>query len=275
MKKISFFSIFRHVFLLSFSLLFLFPFIWMVLTSFKPEYEIFSNELLFFPVNSVGFANYIEAFKATPLLRFLLNGVFVTLMIFFTQVLVAFPCAYALAKHKFIGKDFLLIVVVACLLIPPQAISVPLYILMYKFGFLDTYAGLIAPFTISVFGIFLIRQFFNSVPDDLIHAARMDGYSEFAIVWKIMLPTTIPALVSFGIFSIVAHWNDYFWPLIVLSSEELFTPPLGVVAFKNDEAGNSYGPLMAAATIIILPLIIAFLAMQRKFVEGITNTGIK
>lgn len=103
-----------------------------------------------------------------------------------------------------------MIVVVCCLLIPPQAISVPLYILMYKFGFLDTYAGLVAPFTISVFGIFLIRQFFNTVPDDLIYAARMDGFSEFAIVWKIMLPTTVPALVSFGIFSVVAHWNDYF-----------------------------------------------------------------
>lgn len=275
MKKFDWFCIFRHVLLLSFSLLFLFPFVWMIITGFKPESEIFSNELRFLPINSVGFSNYIGAFKTTPLLRFLINGVFVTAVILFTQILVAFPCAYALAKHKFIGKDFLLIVIVGCLLIPPQAISVPLYILMYKFGFLDTYAGLIAPFTISVFGIFLIRQFFNTVPDDLIHAARMDGFSEFAIVWKIMLPTTIPALVSFGIFSIVAHWNDYFWPLIVLSSEELFTPPLGVVAFKNDEAGNSYGPLMAASTIIILPLIVGFLFMQRKFIEGITSTGIK
>lgn len=275
MKKIDFFSVFRHTFLITFSLLFLFPFVWMILTGFKPESEIFSNEIRFLPKNSIGLDNYIAAFKTTPLFRFLINGFFVTTVILFTQILVAFPCAYALSKHKFIGKNFLLIVVVCCLLIPPQAISVPLYILMYKFGFLDTYAGLVAPFTISVFGIFLIRQFFNTVLDDLIYAARMDGFSEFAIVWKIMLPTTVPALVSFGIFSVVAHWNDYFWPLIVLSSEQLFTPPLGVIAFKNDEAGNTYGPLMAASTIIILPLIIVFLCIQRKFIEGITSTGIK
>lgn len=265
----------RHIVLLSIGSLFLFPFIWMVLTSFKPENEIFTNELLFFPTQFEVISNYTQAFSKTPLLRFLFNGIIVTALIFFTQVIVAFPCAYALSKHKFFGKDLLLVVVVACLLIPPQAICIPLYILMFKLGILDTYAGLIVPFSISVFGIFLIRQFFNSVPDDLIHAARMDGFSEFAIVWKIMLPTTIPALVSFAIFSVVAHWNDYFWPLISLNSQELFTPPLGVVAFKNNEAGNSYGPLMAAATIIILPLIMAYLLAQKKFIEGITNTGIK
>lgn len=269
------FSIFRHIILLTVGSVFVFPFIWMVLTSFKPESEIFTNDIQFLPVQFEATKNYIQAFTQTPLLRFLLNGVIVTLLILLTQILVAFPAAYALAKHRFFGRDTFLLVVIACLLIPPQAICIPLYLLMYQFGFLDSYAGLIAPFSISVFGIFLIRQFFQSVPDDLIHAARMDGFSEFAIVWKIMLPTTIPALISFGIFSVVAHWNDYFWPLIVLNSQELFTPPLGVVAFKNDEAGSSYGPLMAAATIVILPLIVAYLSAQKKFIEGITNTGIK
>ena len=269
------YPLFRHLFLGLCGLLFLFPFVWMVLTSLKPETEIFSNQLAFLPTQFAFVENYSQAFSATPLLRYMLNGLFVVVMILFTQIFVAFPCAYALSKHQFLGKNLLLLSVVACLLIPPQAISVPLYLMMYKLGFLDSYAGLIAPFSISVFGIFLIRQFFNSVPDDLIYAARMDGFSEFSIVWKIMLPTTIPALVSFGIFSVVAHWNDYFWPLITLSSKELFTPPLGVVTFKNDEAGSSYGPLMAAATVIILPLILAYLAAQKKFIEGITHSGIK
>lgn len=269
------FSIFRHSMLFCIGLFFIFPFIWMILTSFKPESEIFSNTITLLPQNFEIIKNYSEAFTKTPLLRFLLNGFIVTIMIFITQIMIALPCAYALAKHNFFGKNLLFVIIVASLLIPPHAICIPLYLLMYKFGFLDTYAGLIAPFSISVFGIFLIRQFFNQVPDDLIYAARMDGFSEFAIVWKIMLPTTLPALISFGIFSIVYHWNDYFWPLISLNEQHLFTPPLGVVAFKNNEAGSSYGPLMAAATIIILPLIIAYLMAQKKFIEGITSTGVK
>jgi multiple sugar transport system permease protein len=120
-----------------------------------------------------------------------------------------------------------------------------------------------------------MRQFFMTVPDDLVDAARMDGISEFGIVWRVMLPTAIPAVTAFGIFSVVAHWNDYFWPLIAVNSRELFTPPLGVVAFRNEEAGTDYGPLMAAATVIITPLILAFLVAQRRFIEGITLTGMK
>jgi multiple sugar transport system permease protein len=131
------------------------------------------------------------------------------------------------------------------------------------------------PFTISVFGIFLMRQFFLTVPDDLIDAARMDGFGEFAIVWRVMLPTALPAVTAFGIFSVVAHWNDYFWPLIVINSEHLYTPPLGVATFRNEEAGTRYGPLMAAATVIIAPLVVAFLLAQRRFIEGITLTGMK
>jgi multiple sugar transport system permease protein len=126
-----------------------------------------------------------------------------------------------------------------------------------------------------VFGIFLMRQFFKTVPDDLVDAARMDGISEFGIVWRVMLPAAIPAVTAFGIFSVVAHWNDYFWPLIVLTSEHLRTPPLGVAAFRNEEAGTNYGPLMAAAIVIIAPLVVAFLLAQRRFIEGITLTGIK
>ena len=106
-------------------------------------------------------------------------------------------------------------------------------------------------------------------------AVRMDGISEFGIVWRVMLPSAVPALTAFGIFSVVAHWNDYFWPLIVLNSEHLRTPPLGVAAFRNEEAGTNYGPLMAAAIVIIAPLVIAFLLAQRRFIEGITLTGIK
>ncbi|MGF1680067.1 carbohydrate ABC transporter permease [Photobacterium minamisatsumaniensis] len=251
------------------------PFVWMLSASTKPLDEIFVNELRFLPERWAFAENYHKALTQAPLLKYMLNGLIVTVGIFLCQVAVAVPAAYALAKLRFKGKDIMFSAVLLCLMIPPHAVSIPWYYLMFKLGFLDSYAALIAPFSISVFGIYLMRQFFKTVPDDLVHAARIDGYTEFAIVWRVMLPTAIPALVSFGIFSIVAHWNDYFWPLIVVSSQDYFTPPLGVVAFTNDEAGNDYGPLMAAATLIIAPLIIAYLLAQKRFIEGITMSGMK
>ena len=220
--------------------------------------------------------NYTKAFIEAPLLRYLLNGVIVTVSIFVIQVLVALPAAYALAKLKFWGREAVFALVLFCLLIPVHAIALPLYIMLAKVGLTNTYAALVVPWTISVFGIFLMRQFFMTVPDELIDAARMDGMTEFAIVWRVMLPTAVPALLAFAIFSIVAHWNDYFWPRIVVTgSRELFTPPLGLREFKGDADGSFFGPMMATATIIVTPLIIAFLVAQRRFIEGITLSGMK
>ncbi|UPR54087.1 carbohydrate ABC transporter permease [Vibrio cyclitrophicus] len=275
MKRIDLFGLFRHITLIALALAFLLPFIWMFLTSIKPESEIFLNEIRWLPERFAGYENYSTALSETPLLKFMLNGVIVTVAIFLSQIAVAVPASYALSKLQFKGKQVVFIAILACLMIPPQAVSIPWYLLMYKFGWLNSYEGLIAPFSISVFGIFLMRQFFNSVPDDLISAARLDGFSEFGIIWRIMVPTAIPALIAFGIFSIVAHWNDYFWPLIIANSQDVYTPPLGVVAFKSDEAGDNYGPLMAAATIIVAPLIIAYLCAQKRFIEGITMSGMK
>lgn len=220
--------------------------------------------------------NYRAAFEEAPLLRYLLNGVIVTFSIFAIQVLIALPCAYALAKLKFWGRDVVFGLVIFCLLIPVHAIALPLYLMLAKFGLTNTFAALVIPWTISVFGIFLMRQFFKTVPDDLINAARMDGMSEFSIVWKVMLPTAIPALLAFAIFSVVAHWNDYYWPRIVITGDrDLMTPPLGLRMFKSDMDGNEYGPMMAAATVIVAPLVVAFLLAQRRFIEGITLTGMK
>lgn len=220
--------------------------------------------------------NYSKAFVEAPLLRCLLNGVIVTASIFLIQVIVALPAAYALAKLKFWGREAVFGLVLFCLLIPVHAIALPLYIMLAKVGLTNTYAALVVPWTISVFGIFLMRQFFMTVPDDLVDAARMDGMSEFAIVWRVMLPAAIPALLAFAIFSVVAHWNDYFWPRIVITgSRDLFTPPLGLREFKGDADGSFFGPMMATATVIVTPLIVAFLVAQRRFIEGITLSGMK
>lgn len=220
--------------------------------------------------------NYTQAFKKAPLLRYLLNGVIVTASIFLFQVLISVPAAYALAKLRWWGRDVVFGLVLFCLLIPVHAIALPLYIMLAKVGLVNTYAALIIPWTISVFGIFLMRQFFMTVPDDLIDAARMDGMSELSIVWKVMLPTAVPALMAFAIFSVVAHWNDYFWPRVVITgNRDLFTPPLGLREFKGDADGSAWGPMMATATIIVTPLIVAFLLAQKKFIEGITLSGMK
>lgn len=203
------------------------------------------------------------------------NGVVVCALIVVLQILVCAPAAYALAKLAFPGRNLLFAMVLIALILPHEVLALPLFILGYQVGILNTYAALIFPYVISPFGIFLLRQFFKTIPDDVIHAARLDGLSELSIVWKIMVPMALPAIIAFGIFSVVGHWNSLFWPLIAVRDQSLMPPPLGIMAFKNEEAGNDYGPLMAASTLVVAPLIIAFLSAQRWFVEGLTGGAVK
>lgn len=251
------------------------PFVLMVSISLKPAGEIFAPQFTLWPQQWHAWENYSLAFTRQPLARFIANGLFVGACIFAAQALVALPCAYALAKLRWSGRTMTFVFVLLGLLVPTQVAALPLYIGLWKLGLLDTYAAVILPSTISVFGIFLMRQFFLTVPDDLIHAARLDGLGEFAIVWRIMLPTALPALAAFGVLSFVWNWNDFFWPLLVIQTETLATPPLGVVFFANAEAGTNYGALMAAATAVTAPLVAAFLFAQRWFIDGVTMTAVK
>ena len=265
----------RHLVLMAGAVIMLLPFVWMLLSSFKPQSEILSAELSWLPHRWALVENYTSAWTRVPMGRFLLNGFIVTVSIFALQILVNLPCAYALAKLRFRGRRALFAVVLLGLLIPMHATAIPIYILFHHAGILNTYAALILPFAISVFGIFMLRQFFMTVPDDLLDAARIDGVSEIGIVWRVMLPTALPAVTAFGIFSVVAHWNDYFWPLIAVGKTELYTPPLGAAFFRLNDGGTDYGVLMAAATIVIMPLVVAFMLAQRRFIEGVTFTGLK
>ncbi|WP_321897118.1 carbohydrate ABC transporter permease [Burkholderia cepacia] len=268
-------AIARHAVLLITGVIILVPFAWMVSLSIKPPAEIFRAHFSFFPQHWYAVQNYTKALTAAPLPRYMLNGVIVCAAILALQIAVCAPAAYALAKLRFHGRNLLFSMVLIGLLLPHQVLSLPIFILAYKLGILNTYAALVFPYVVSPFGIFLFRQFFKTIPDDVIHAARLDGLSEFAIVWKVMVPMALPALIAFSIFSVVSHWNDLFWPLIAVRDPNLMPPPLGIMAFANAEAGNDYGPLMAAATLVILPLIVAFLAAQRWFVEGLTGGAIK
>ncbi|QND72807.1 carbohydrate ABC transporter permease [Tardiphaga robiniae] len=265
----------RHALLLIGAVVMLAPFVVMISISLKPANEIFAPHFQFLPTHWAAISNYHDAFTRIPLARFMLNGLIVTAAIFFFQALFALPAAYALAKLRWRGRDTSFALVLLALLIPPQVPAIPLYIGLWQFNLLDTYAALIIPSVISVFGIFLMRQFFRTVPSDLIHAARIDGLSEFSIVWRIMLPSAIPALSAFGVLSFIAHWNDYFWPRIALQHDYLATPPLGISFFASIEAGTNFGPLMAAACVCTVPLTIAFLLAQRTFIQGVTMTGVK
>lgn len=265
----------RHLLLMTGALIFLTPFIWMVLTSLKPADEVFSRELTLLPTRLAMVENYTEALTRVPLLRYLWNGIVVCAAILVLQILVLLPAAYAFAKLEFRGKTWAWRLVLLALMIPHQATAIPIYVMLHHAGMLNTLSALIVPFSISAFGIFLMRQFFRTVPDDLVHAARLDGMSEFELVWRVMLPAAMPALFAFAIFSVVWHWNDYFWPLLVISSPELATPPLGTMFFRNEEAGINYGPLMAGTVLITAPLLILFIAAQKRFIEGVTLTGVK
>lgn len=265
----------RHAALLITGALILVPFVWMVSLSIKPPGEIFRASFSFWPQQFYGIENYTRALTDAPLPRYMLNGILVCAMIVMLQVGVCAPAAYALAKLDFPGKNLMFALVLVALILPHEVLSLPLFILGYQLGILNTYAALIFPYVVSPFGIFLFRQFFRTVPDDVIHAARLDGLSELAIVWRIMVPMALPAIIAFAIFSVVSHWNSLFWPLIAVRDQNLMPPPLGIMAFKNEEAGNDYGPLMAASTIVVAPLIVAFLCAQRWFVEGLTGGAVK
>lgn len=253
----------------------LIPYVWMLAVSVKPADEVFRASLTLLPERWALIENYGKVLRTIPVVTFVMNGLIVCFGILFFQLLFAIPAAYALAKLQFRGRELLFGFVMLGLLVPYQTTALPLYMGFHQAGLLNSYTALIAPFTCSVFAIFLFRQFFKALPDDLIAAARIDGMGEFSIVWRVILPNALPAATAFAIFSVVAHWNDLFWPLIVIQKGDLYTPAMGVLAFRAVESGDDYGALMAAATLVAAPLVIAFLFAQRRFIEGVTMTGLK
>ncbi len=265
----------RHGVLAAGLILVVLPFAWMVLSAAKPPEEIFTASLSIWPTRLHLWENIEIAFSKAPIGRFLLNGVIVTLAILSAQLCVVIPCAYALACTEFRGRRLLLNVVIACILVPPFAIVMPVFLLFHHLGLLNTYLSLILPFVASSFGIFLLYQSFRTIPPELLDAARIDGLSEPSIALTIATPHAASAITAFAVFSIISHWNDYFWPLIMLNDEAYFTPALGVARFRNDEAGTNFGPLMAVASIVVAPLVVAFFLAQRRFIDGITFSGIR
>ena len=262
-----------HCVLLLGALCMVLPFIWMLVTSVRPPHEIFQGSLLPWPHEFYGWGHYEAALLNVPLMRFMLNGVIICSVILLVQICVAVPAAYALAKLHFFGDKALWIGTLAALSIPIQVTALPIYIGLATAGLLNTYFSITLPFFLSVFAIFLLRQAFKTFPDEIIHAARLDGMNEFEIIWRIVLPSFKSTLAAFAVFSVVAHWNDLYWPMIVISETRLAPPPLGMMFFANAESGSDYGALMAGATLLTMPLVLVFLLARRRFIEGLTMSG--
>ncbi|MBA2290493.1 MAG: carbohydrate ABC transporter permease [Chloroflexia bacterium] len=248
-----------------------FPFVWMVASSLKNASDIYSLSLI--PPDPT-LANYREVLNETPFARWFFNSLVVALI---TTASVAFfdsLVGYVLAKFRFPGRTVIFLLMLSTLMVPTEMLVIPWFVMSINLGWTDSYWGIMFPGVISAFGIFLMRQFFMGVPNDLIDAARIDGFSEFRIFWKIALPLVKPALAALCIFTFLGNWNAYIWPLIVVRSEEMRTLPVGI-AFFSSEAGSAFHLIMAAAAMATVPVIIVFVIFQRQIIKGIALTGVK
>jgi len=262
-----------HLVLIAGACVMVMPFVWMLVTSVRPPHEIFEGSLWPWPNTFYGLGHYKAALQNVPMVTFMLNGVLICSGILTVQVLVAVPAAYALAKLNFFGRDALWLGVLAALSIPIQVTALPLYIGLAFAGALNSYFAIMLPFFLSVFAIFLLRQAFKTFPDDIIHAARLDGMPELEIIWRVVTPSFKSTLAAFAVFSVVAHWNDLYWPMIVISETRLAPPPLGMMFFATAESGSDYGALMAGATLLTMPMVLVFLLARRRFIEGLTMSS--
>ena len=252
----------------------LFPFFLMVITSLKPIKEIFQIGVHLLPRRPT-LENYVMVFRESMLLRYLLNGLVVTSGTLAGQLLVTIPAGYAFAKLRFPGRHALFTLVLAALVFPRYIAAVPNFLFLSRMGLINTYTALIVPFVGSPFGIFLMRQYFMQIPSEYFDAARLDGCNLLSMMLNVLLPLIRPALGAFAIFSVVAHWNDFFWPLVVTQSSRMFTPPAGIVYFADAEAGTKWGAVMAASVVIITPLLAAYLIARRQFVSSLTSVTMK
>ena len=252
----------------------LFPLYWMVTTALKPPSIAMVLPPEWIPT-SVSLNNFREAFANNPVWRWTLNSLIVATAVTVFQVIFATMAGYGFAKKVFPGREVLFWLYVSSMMIPPFALVIPLFRLMADYGLVNTYWGLIAPGLSAPFGVFLMRQFVQTLPTDLFDAARIDGGGELRVYWDIVLPLSKPGIAVLGIFVFMGQWTAFLWPLIVTSSNEMRTLQVGFALLANRELRVNFGALMAAATYMALPMLIVFFAFQRYFLRGVTIGGVK
>jgi multiple sugar transport system permease protein len=251
------------------------PFVWMILGSFKPQAELLRIPPTWWP-ESPTLDNYRTLFSKESFPRYFLNSTVVAVVITVANVTFCSMVGYALAKLTFRGKKLVFALVMGTLMIPGMVTFVPLFVLVANLGLVDTYPGLILPFLVTPFGVFLMRQFIIELPDDLLDAGRIDGAGELRIFRQIILPLCGPGLATLGILTFLGSWNNFLWPLVVAQTQEHYTLPVALALFsKNQQVIPNYGLLLAGATVVVVPVLVVFLIFQRRFIEGIASTGIK
>jgi multiple sugar transport system permease protein len=255
------------------SIMMIVPFYWSLATSLKLEQNVFSSPPQWIP-NPATLENYIQVLTRIPFLRYFGNSVFVALVTTFGHVFFDTLAAYAFAKLKFPGRDQIFFIMLLALMVPFQVNLIPMYRIMATLHWTNSYLALIIPNLTSIFGIFLMRQFLMTIPNELLDAARIDGCSEFGVFRKVVLPLALPGIATLIIFTFMGTWNDFLWPRIVTSSEKLFTLPVGLATLQMKNTSNE-AQIMAGTVLTALPMIIVFLFMQRQFIEGMTAGALK
>ena len=282
-----------HAMLIVASLSLVMPFFWMVSTSLRSTMEITKDPYRFTPeVLSSGygapgtpsageernatriFANYAEAWQSAPFGRYFFNTIFVALSCVVGVVVTSALAAYAFARMRFKGRDAIFMLFLSMMMVPEPVYLVPSFIIIARLGWLDTYYALIVPWTVKVFSIFLLRQHFKTIPQDLFDAATIDGASRFSILWTIVMPLSKAILVTIVLFTIIGSWNSFLWPLVMTHSPEMRPIQIGLAAFSQEE-GTEYGLMMAATTLSVVPLLIMYFFAQRQIIASLASSGLK
>lgn len=250
-----------------------FPIYWMFATAVRPHAEIFEAVARLIP-SRTSWDSFRAVFAHYPVLTWIYNSVIIAVVAVALTVFINLLCGYTFAKFRFPGRNILFFAILGALMVPIQVILVPEFLIVSWLGLLNTHLGVILPRAAEAFGIFMVRQFMVSIPDELIEAARLDGAGEFAIFWRIVLPLSKPVIAVLVIFTFMWRWNDFSWPLVALTDQDMFTIPLGLNLLRG-EVNPDWGNVMALALLSLLPMLLIFLAFQRYLIQGIASTGLK
>jgi len=268
-------DVFAHAILIAACTAIIVPLAWMLLTTLKAHEDVLTKPPWWIPSHPLLFANIRSVFERVDFGRYFLNSIVVATSITALDVFFSTIAGYALAKYRFPGKSIVFGVVIVTMMVPFIVIVVPQYILVRELGWLDSYAGLIVPFAISSFGIFLMRQALAGTPDELIDAARIDGAGEWRILLQIVVPMHVPALASLAILRFLGEWDSLLWPLVATNSGSMRTMSLGMALMQDDRYGTDLPTLMTAATMAIAPIVIVYVFLQRFFIKSVAGSGLK
>ena len=250
------------------------PFAWMFLGSIKPTGEIVANPSVWLP-RSPTLGNFQQLLSKQNFALYFFNSTLVAVTCVAGNLLFSSMAGYAFAKLEFAGKRLLFGLVLAMLIIPGVTTFVPLFVLVSNLGLSNSYLGLILPFVVTPLGVFLMRQFINDVPDSLVEAARLDGAGDARIFLRVVLPLCRPPLATLAILTFLAQWNNFLWPLVIAQTEDHYTLPVALALFSVGANGTNYGLLLAGAVTVVTPIVLLFLVLQKQFIQGIANTGLK